>query len=185
MRSKEEIKEYQRKYWLKNKKRPRPKKQAWIEDNKDSFDRCRREYREKKRAERIELKIKYEIENKDAIAEQARILKLKNRELSNQRGRKQYAENKGYYAEHAREYNKENRHKKNACLAVFRAIKKGDMIRLPCVECGAENADAHHPDYSKILEVVWLCRSHHKQLHAKAKKILHEGKKIFNGEVIK
>jgi hypothetical protein len=25
---------------------------------------------------------------------------------------------------------------------------------------------AHHPDYSKPLDVVWLCDDHHKQAHA-------------------
>jgi len=24
--------------------------------------------------------------------------------------------------------------------------------------------DAHHEDYSKLLDVIWLCRKHHAQL---------------------
>jgi|SRR5690625_219126 len=32
-------------------------------------------------------------------------------------------------------------------------------------ECSAK-PEAHHPDYSNPLDVVWLCPSHHKQAHA-------------------
>jgi hypothetical protein len=28
-----------------------------------------------------------------------------------------------------------------------------------------EPAERHHPDYSDPLNVVWLCRKHHRQLH--------------------
>jgi hypothetical protein len=34
-----------------------------------------------------------------------------------------------------------------------------------CVECGAPRAHAHHPDYSKPLNVVWLCRTCHSVAH--------------------
>lgn len=41
------------------------------------------------------------------------------------------------------------------------AIARGELVRQPCEVCGAEKADAHHPDYSKPLDVMWLCRAHH------------------------
>ena len=35
-----------------------------------------------------------------------------------------------------------------------------------CSQCGVEGRiEAHHPDYSKPLEVVWLCRIHHVEAH--------------------
>ncbi|EEE04594.1 gene 26 protein [Burkholderia multivorans CGD2M] len=40
------------------------------------------------------------------------------------------------------------------------------MSRKPCEVCGAEKADAHHDDYSKPLEIQWLCHSHHMLRHA-------------------
>jgi hypothetical protein len=46
------------------------------------------------------------------------------------------------------------------------AIKIGKLIRLPCITCGDMKVDAHHPDYSNPLDVVWLCKTHHQQLHA-------------------
>lgn len=45
------------------------------------------------------------------------------------------------------------------------AIKTGKLKRLPCEVCGAEKSEAHHPDYSKPLEVRFLCRFHHLVAH--------------------
>ena len=45
------------------------------------------------------------------------------------------------------------------------ALRRGDIERQPCVVCGNPKSDGHHDDYSKPLEVVWLCRKHHKQRH--------------------
>lgn len=49
--------------------------------------------------------------------------------------------------------------------AVTRAIRSGTLIRKPCVKCGNEKSLAHHEDYDKPLEVVWLCQPCHKQRH--------------------
>lgn len=45
-------------------------------------------------------------------------------------------------------------------------IKRGKVVRQPCEVCGAtENVEGHHHDYSKPLDVRWLCRRHHKDEH--------------------
>lgn len=41
------------------------------------------------------------------------------------------------------------------------AKKKGILIPQPCIGCGAK-AEAHHPDYDKPLEVIWVCKAHHR-----------------------
>lgn len=42
----------------------------------------------------------------------------------------------------------------------------------PCFVCGSfENIERHHPDYSRPLEVTFLCRQHHKRLHANTRRI--------------
>ena len=42
------------------------------------------------------------------------------------------------------------------------AIQSGKLLRQPCEVCGSEqNIEAHHDDYSKPLNVRWLCRKHH------------------------
>ena len=50
------------------------------------------------------------------------------------------------------------------CVEV--ALASGMLQRQPCELCGAATADAHHPDYSKPLAVVWLCRSCHHRVHS-------------------
>ena len=47
--------------------------------------------------------------------------------------------------------------------AVKTAIKNGTLTRQPCRACGNPKTEAHHEDYSKPLDVVWLCRVHHRQ----------------------
>lgn len=48
---------------------------------------------------------------------------------------------------------------------VAEALRKGLMERGACMICRKQNAQAHHPDYSKPLEVMWLCSLHHAWLH--------------------
>jgi hypothetical protein len=50
--------------------------------------------------------------------------------------------------------------------AVHDAIRRGELTRQPCEVCAAEPAEGHHDDYTKALEVRWLCRRHHVDHHA-------------------
>ena len=45
------------------------------------------------------------------------------------------------------------------------AVKQGKIIRLPCIVCGDEKSQGHHEDYTKPLDVIWLCDKHHKEKH--------------------
>jgi len=46
------------------------------------------------------------------------------------------------------------------------ALRMGKLERGPCAVCGTtENIDGHHTDYTKPLDVVWLCKEHHRQAH--------------------
>ena len=55
--------------------------------------------------------------------------------------------------------------RKKANTAVSNAVRDGRLTPDPCWVCGMK-AVAHHPDYDKPLDVVWLCQPHHKQTHA-------------------
>lgn len=49
------------------------------------------------------------------------------------------------------------------------AVRTGKVTKGACVVCGAIRTHGHHPDYSKPLDVVWLCDKHHKEAHRAAK----------------
>jgi hypothetical protein len=48
--------------------------------------------------------------------------------------------------------------------AVRTAVNNGLIVKTLCVICGGKS-EAHHPDYSRPLDVVWLCRPHHLETH--------------------
>ncbi len=47
------------------------------------------------------------------------------------------------------------------------AIRDGRLIREPCEVCRGKKSEAHHEDYNKPLDVIWLCRKHHLERHGK------------------
>jgi len=59
--------------------------------------------------------------------------------------------------------------RRKAQNSVSAALKRGMLIRPDaCTCCGDTRAklEAHHPDYSRALDVVWLCVPCHRQTHA-------------------
>lgn len=56
------------------------------------------------------------------------------------------------------------RHKAN-CRAYANTYKRrGKLDVKSCQECG-RRAEMHHKDYSRPLDVTWLCRECHLELH--------------------
>jgi hypothetical protein len=55
--------------------------------------------------------------------------------------------------------------KKNVRCYARVYVRRGLIQKQPCRDCGSALAELHHPDYSKPLLVVWLCRSCHLELH--------------------
>lgn len=75
--------------------------------------------------------------------------------------------NREKYLESHRVWRANNREKLLAQGKTRRAVKYGRLIKLPCEVCGNVQSEAHHPDYSKPLDVRWLCTLHHKNEHRK------------------
>ena len=68
---------------------------------------------------------------------------------------------KAYYA-------KRDPVKTRANTALNRAVRQGRITKKPCEVCGTTTGiEGHHEDYSKPLDVRWLCRKHHKEAHGK------------------
>jgi hypothetical protein len=83
------------------------------------------------------------------------------------------------YASEHREYNKlrmkqyaqSNRLKTRARATVGNAVKSGKLVKpLDCSKCQSKlNIEADHHDYSKPLDVTWLCRVCHRKLTSQRK----------------
>jgi hypothetical protein len=73
----------------------------------------------------------------------------------------------------ARERNKKRKYtapqKYVANYALSNAIRDGKLLRAECCQdCGSDDrVQGHHPDYSKPLEVEWLCYDCHCHRHGK------------------
>lgn len=88
------------------------------------------------------------------------------------------AYNKSYASTNPREYDGEqdslrqekyranNPEKVKARNMVNLAIRLGKVQQGCCEVCGSVKAEGHHEDYSKPLQVNWLCRRHHMDRHA-------------------
>lgn len=68
-------------------------------------------------------------------------------------------ERRKWYADYRRQRYEKDRLKIKARNAA-RALKQ-----KPCENCGDERSQAHHDDYSRPLDVRWLCATCHVQWH--------------------
>jgi hypothetical protein len=106
----------------------------------------------------------------------------KNKKQRSEYHRKLYERNKEKVLKRTSEYSKTERGKEairisginqrekhpekyRARMEVLKAKRKGTLIKQPCEICGDNKVEAHHEDYSKPLEIKWLCTKHHKQRH--------------------
>ena len=60
-----------------------------------------------------------------------------------------------------KKYTKSHKERSSAWSAVHWHIK----VKGVCIVCGNPKVDGHHPNPLKKLQVIWLCRFHHKQVH--------------------
>lgn len=65
-----------------------------------------------------------------------------------------------------RRYRESNPEKHAAHIAMRNAIRRGELSRGPCEVCGClKRVEGHHDDYSRPLNVRWLCKRHHIAAH--------------------
>lgn len=96
--------------------------------------------------------------------------------------RQNYRKNEAYYHEYDKKRRKTSQRRRAASLnckknrirfpdknkarqKVCYAKRRGKLVEQPCEICGALKVMAHHEDYSKPLDVIWLCPKHHKWIH--------------------
>ena len=72
------------------------------------------------------------------------------------------------HAEHMRNYrpsykdlSPEQKERAKCRAQTKQAINRGSIEVYACQVCDDFKVEAHHPDYTKYREVIWLCRKHH------------------------
>jgi hypothetical protein len=80
-----------------------------------------------------------------------------------ERVRAQKPDRKADTARHVRAARLRSPEKYKARTAVGNALRDGRLRRMPCEVCGSMRVQAHHADYSKPLDVRWLCFKHHRE----------------------
>ena len=75
------------------------------------------------------------------------------------------SKDKGVMARKSAKWKKENPKKVRVANIVLNAKRTGKLRQQPCEVCGCKEVEAHHPDYNKPLDVMWLCRKHHLEWH--------------------
>lgn len=90
------------------------------------------------------------------------------RAFDRKRGNRQLAEyQQNYIADHPE--------RRAANIVVGNAVRDGRLIKPEaCWSCGSTfHIVGHHPDYSRPLDVCWMCQACHKQLHDEAERLDH------------
>jgi hypothetical protein len=110
--------------------------------------------------------------NKEKYAARQKEYNRKNRESINAASRSYRAKNKQKKKEARKRYDAKYPLRPLAQGALFRAVSSGCLHRPEeCSECGMECVpQGHHNDYSKPLDVIWLCPQCHANYHANLRK---------------
>jgi hypothetical protein len=126
-----------------------------------------REYRRKNRKKRTAQTRRWIEAHPDKVSEYKERYRGRYAEETRMYGKRWRKENPHY----KKLYNKKNRNKVRAWRTVRRAVKAGKIVKPKrCTLCHKKRSLlAHHPDYSKPLEIQWICWPCHNR-HHKAKK---------------
>jgi len=116
-----------------------------------------------------ECQRRYKRKNPEKISAMKRRAKKtpRGREITKYQCRRNYSR----HIERHRDYNR-SRQRSPKTIARARlnsAVRSGKVVRLPCMVCGFPKAQAHHEDYSKPLDVIWLCGPCHAIADGKTK----------------
>lgn len=113
-----------------------------------------------------EMKDGHRHECKDCRAVRSSKNYQKHLEAKRQHNRDSYKKNPQWFKDYQRVRIARAPQKHRARVALNRAVMDGKIFKQPC-HCGIKKTQAHHDDYSKPLDVRWLCRKHHNQAHGR------------------
>jgi hypothetical protein len=93
-----------------------------------------------------------------------------NREKIREDDKKFYEENTDKRCQYQKNHKSENAYKWECYKVYNKAINNGELVRSKkCQICSSKKGkmDGHHHDYSKPLDVIWVCKECHMLIHAK------------------
>lgn len=61
-------------------------------------------------------------------------------------------------------WRKKNPDKYKAHCKLNNALRDNKIKKGVCCVCGSHKVHGHHEDYSKPLEVIWVCAAHHRDI---------------------
>lgn len=163
-----EILEYNRKYVQENPDKKKKWDKKYNEEHEEERRRQRADYIKRNRASVNAYNREWGRKNRDRTAEYIREYRKNNAEKVLANRRDYWSKNNSILLEKQREWREKTG---RANRKVASAIKKGQLERKPCEVCGSENAEAHHDDYNKPLDVRWLCPKCHTEWHRNNKPI--------------
>ena len=122
-----------------------------------------REYQHEHREERMEYSKNYYHSHKEQSRTYHREWEEQNRERKNERARAWSHLHKDKLAEKQRKYRRDNPEKMRAQSLLNSYLQRGKIEKsTTCEICGKEcKTEAHHSDYSKPLDVIWVCKKCH------------------------
>ena len=110
--------------------------------------------------------------NRERLAEKERRRRAANREQIREKARRRHASDPEQGRARVRRNKEANPEAAKARSAVREAIRAGRLVPQPCEKqdhgCTGR-IEAHHDDYSRGLDVQWLCALHHRRLHAQGR----------------
>ncbi len=139
-------------------------KRKWTAKNKEKILAYRRDYYDKNKEKVLGINKKWRDANPEQVAELRHSYYESNKKAHNKRCREWEKKNREKANASKKKWIKGNPTAREAHTLVNNAVKLGKMHKQPCY-CGSTDVHAHHEDYSKPLDVTWLCPQHHKDLH--------------------
>jgi hypothetical protein len=148
--TKEEKVKYNRAYYEANKEKELARQAKYYKANKEKISAQRAKHYKANKEEISAQKAKYYEANKEGRVAYSRAY---------------YEANKEGVIARTNKYREASPERLKAHRAVITALRNSSLVSLPCSECGETKTEAHHYAYDMPLDVIWLCRKHHMQLH--------------------
>jgi len=142
-------------------KERRKYKREWARRNRDKV----KAYNEANKEKKKEYDKRRYQERKSYFKRQAQKNYLTNKQAYKDRAVKWAKENLDQVKESRRRYKTRHPKRYKARYMVANALRLGKIRSKPCEVCKEILSEAHHFDYNKPLEVMWLCKAHHSAWH--------------------